>query len=143
MVPVPVPGPNKGVLSVDLSPVGWYRFEAPGLSSLVLFDMRELLLFDLELEVVLSKETEPALGVVSTAGFVGGEIFVRWNGSGSEGKMEGDIESDRLLGPSNSSSSSSTLSSSSFSFSSSFTGSLDDQLLVEASTNEGADCIFP
>ena len=109
-----------------------------------MLDMRELLLFDLEFEVVFSKETEPALGVVSTAGFVGGEIFVRWNGSGSEGKMEGDIESDRLLGPSNSSSSS-TLSSSSFSFSlaSSSTGSFDDQLLVEASTNEGADCIFP
>jgi hypothetical protein len=111
-----------------------------------LLDMRELLRLDLEFEVVLSNETEPALGVVSTLalGFVGGEIFVRWNGSGSEGNIEGDIESDLLLGPSSPSSISSS-SSPSFSFSSSSTGSgsLDDQLLVEASTNEGADCMFP
>ena len=67
----------------------------------------------------------------------GGDTLIRANGSGSEGNMEGDTDSDLLLSLSSSSSSSSSTRSSSSS------GSPDDQLVDDGSTNEGADWIFP
>ena len=68
----------------------------------------------------------------------GGDTRIRANGSGSEGNIEGDTDSDLLLALSSSSSSSS-----SSTRSSSSSGSPDDQLVDDGSTNEGADWIFP
>jgi hypothetical protein len=78
-------------------------------------------------------------GIPSIEAVFGGETRIRANGSGSEGNMEGDTDSDLLLALSSSSSSSS---SSSFRISSS-SGSPDDQLVDDGSTNDGADWMFP
>jgi hypothetical protein len=77
-------------------------------------------------------------GIPSIEVVFGGETRIRANGSGSEGNIEGDTDSDLLLSLSSSSSSSS-----SSTRCSSSSGSPDDQLVDDGSTNDGADCMFP
>jgi U3 small nucleolar RNA-associated protein 14 len=78
-------------------------------------------------------------GVPSMRTVFGGDTRIRANGSGSEGNIDGDTDSDLLLALSSSSSSSS----SSSTRCSSSSGSPEDQLVDDGSTNDGADCIFP